>query len=209
MVYQQVDGIFKEFCKKASKNPEAHFVLIIDEINRGKASRIFGELLYLLEYRDKTIRLASGERFSLPANIHLIGTMNTADRSIALVDYALRRRFKFVALQPYKNDDATVLRKWLEGKNVSNADDIVALFCRLNKAVSDISEHFIVGHSYFMSDSPDIGNGEYPVERLHDIWEFSIMPLLAEYRPHLTTADLQKSYGLDELRRPLRGQEDG
>jgi 5-methylcytosine-specific restriction protein B len=110
MVYQSVDGTFKKFCKKASENPEAPFVLIIDEINRGKASRIFGELLYLLEYRAKKIRLASGEQFSIPANVHLIGTMNTADRSIALVDYALRRRFKFVALQPYKNDDAPVLR---------------------------------------------------------------------------------------------------
>jgi 5-methylcytosine-specific restriction protein B len=128
--------------------------------------------------------------------------MNTADRSIALVDYALRRRFKFVALQPYKNNDAPVLRKWLEGKNVSNVGGIVALFCKLNKEVSEISEHFIVGHSYFMPDN-GIGNGEYPVERLQDIWEFSIIPLLAEYRPHLTTAQLQESYGLDELRRRI------
>ena len=203
MVYQNVDGIFKEFCKRASENTEAPFVLIIDEINRGKASRIFGELLYLLEYRKKEIRLASGELFSIPANIHLIGTMNTADRSIALVDYALRRRFKFVALQPYKNGEAPVLRKWLEDKNVNNVGDIVALFCKLNEEVSTISEHFIVGHSYFMLPNNFAVNGEYPAERLQDIWEFSIIPLLAEYRPHLTTAELQKSYGLDELRRRI------
>ena len=88
---------------------------------------------------------------------------------------------------------------------MSNVGDIVALFCKLNKEVSEISEHFIVGHSYFMPDNPDngIGNGEYPVERLQDIWEFSIIPLLAEYRPHLATAELQTSYGLDELRRRI------
>ncbi len=205
MVYKNVDGIFKTFCEKAekaSKNPEARFVLIIDEINRGKASRIFGELLYLLEYRKKEIRLASGERFSIPDNVYLIGTMNTADRSIALVDYALRRRFKFVALQPYKSDDAPVLRKWLEGKHVSNVGDIVTLFCKLNKKISkEISEHFIVGHSYFMLDNLD--PGEYPEDRLQDIWEFSIMPLLAEYSPHLTTDELQTRYGLDVLRQGI------
>ena len=128
--------------------------------------------------------------------------MNTADRSIALVDYALRRRFKFVALQPYKSDDAPVLRKWLKGKHVSNVGDIVTLFCKLNKKISkEISEHFIVGHSYFMLDNLD--NGEYPEDRLQDIWEFSIMPLLAEYSPHLTTDELQTRYGLDVLRQGI------
>ena len=75
-------------------------VLIVDEINRANLSRVFGELMYLLEYRDVEISLAGGERFSIPPNVRLIGTMNTADRSIALVDFALRRRFAFIELRP-------------------------------------------------------------------------------------------------------------
>jgi hypothetical protein len=97
LVYRHTDGVFRKLCKMAESNRDARFVLIIDEINRGKTSRVFGELLYLLEYRDESMTLASGEEFSVPPNIFLIGTMNTADRSIALVDYALRRRFRFVA----------------------------------------------------------------------------------------------------------------
>src|SRR5205823_4473189 len=124
MVYRNCGGIFYEFCTAAAKAPDARFVLIIDEINRGKASRIFGELLYLLEYRDQKIQIASGEMFEVPKNVYLIGTMNTADRSIALVDYALRRRFKFVGLRPYENGDAPVLRRWLKAKSISNADQI-------------------------------------------------------------------------------------
>ena len=87
MVCCNSTGIFYECCENARYAEQARFVLVIDEINRGRASRIFGELLYLLEYRDEKITLASGETFQVPNNVHLIGTMNTADRSIALVDY--------------------------------------------------------------------------------------------------------------------------
>jgi len=106
MVYRNSNGIFHQFCDIEAEAEGARFVLVIDEINRGKASRIFGELLYLLEYRHERIQLASGDMFEVPKNVYPIGTMNTADRSIALVDYALRRRFKFVGLRPYENGDA-------------------------------------------------------------------------------------------------------
>ncbi len=206
MVYETVNGAFYNFCSEARepKNADKPFVLTIDEINRGKASRIFGELLYLLEYRDAEIQLASGETFSIPKNVYIIGTMNTADRSIALVDYALRRRFKFISLRPYEDGDAPVLRRWLGTRAVSDIEKVVKLFCELNKRVSEISEHQIVGHSYFMIDLPDrrsaVSPSPFPENKLKDIWRYSIMPLMAEYQPHLSTKDLEKRFGFESIR---------
>jgi 5-methylcytosine-specific restriction endonuclease McrBC GTP-binding regulatory subunit McrB len=204
MVYRNCAGIFHEFCNDAAKAKDARFVLVIDEINRGKASRIFGELLYLLEYRDEKIKLASGEMFEVPKNVHLIGTMNTADRSIALVDYALRRRFKFVGLRPYQNGDAPVLRSWLKAKSISDVDHIVKLFCKLNERISKLNPHFIVGHSYFMAPrlqgrTQDAAPEAFSKDLLEEIWEFSILPLLSEYEPHRSLDELTKTYGLEAL----------
>ena len=136
--------------------------------------------------------------------------MNMADRSIALVDYALRRRFTFVPLRPCETDahgtDAPVLRKWLRKRQVSNTEEIVALFCTLNERVSSrINEHFTIGHSYFMLKNKDISlKSAYSNRKLEEIWRFSIMPLISEYQPHRSTFDLQKDYGLDALRTDLR-----
>jgi 5-methylcytosine-specific restriction protein B len=204
MVYRNTGGIFYEFCCKAAQSEGARFVLVIDEINRGKASRIFGELLYLLEYRDERIRLSSGELFQVPKNVYLIGTMNTADRSIALVDYALRRRFKFINLPLYENADAPVLRRWLQAKAIGDADRIVRLYCKLNDLISTINPHFVVGHSYFMAPvlekrSQDADPIRFPDDLLEEIWEFSILPLLSEYEPHRSVADIKKTYGLEAL----------
>jgi len=198
IAYENVPGIFHKFCDKARKknNKNTRFVLIIDEINRGKASRIFGELLYLLEYREKEIQLASGETFSIPENVYIIGTMNTADRSIALVDYALRRRFKFVTLHPCKNNDAPVLRGWLEHNKIDRSDDVVKIFCELNRRIIEVNEHFVVGHSYFMTER---FLNESVDGILSDIWEFSIIPLMAEYQPHLSTKELEEQFGLDSV----------
>src|SRR5690606_11871441 len=97
--YPLVPGRFLDFCERA-RSRDGRCVLVIDEINRADLSRVFGELMYLLEYRDREVPLSGGQRFSIPSNVRIIGTMNTADRSIALVDYALRRRFAFLRLSP-------------------------------------------------------------------------------------------------------------
>lgn len=107
-------GVFLRFCEEIEKDkttPQPRYVLLIDEINRAKTARVFGELLYLLEYRDKVVELQNGTSFSIPPNLYVIGTMNTTDKSIALVDYALRRRFAFVDLVPVKNGQSVVLKK--------------------------------------------------------------------------------------------------
>lgn len=171
-------GRLLEFCAKACKakekakgSDEAPCVLIIDEINRAHVSRVFGELMYLLEYPDRDIPLASGgEPFKLPGNLFIIGTMNTADRSIALVDHALRRRFCFVRLNPeYK-----VLEKYLESK-VYPAKSLIKVLQEINKAIDD--PNYEIGISFFMKKS-DAGKLR---EVLPDIWTSEIEPYLEEF----------------------------
>jgi 5-methylcytosine-specific restriction protein B len=208
LVYRYSDGVFRSLCKKAQANSRARFVLIIDEINRGKTSRVFGELLYLLEYRDASMILASGETFSVPPNVYIIGTMNTADRSIALVDYALRRRFRFVALKPYvrgaapdHEGAAPVLYAWLEKRQVTNRDKIVQLYCILNKKIAkEINEHLTVGHSYFMLKSLDTPDSkEFGQDEIEQIWEESVLPLIGEYMPGEPSHKIEEEYGLTAI----------
>lgn len=184
MSYPIKNGIFREFCNEAEKNIDEKYLLIIDEINRGNTSKIFGELLYLLEYRDEQITLPySKEPFSIPNNVYIIGTMNTADRSIALVDYALRRRFYFVEFQP----DTELLEKWLsENRDKKSGIDVSKLFNKLNaKLINDIDAHHQIGHSYFM-----IKEGKLDENRLKLIWDYNIIPLLREY--FFTKTDLNE-----------------
>jgi len=166
--YPLVPGRFVEFCKKAESAQDT-CVLIIDEINRANLAQVFGELMYLLEYRDKKICLAgSSEPFSIPENVRIIGTMNTADRSIALVDHALRRRFAFIELRP--NYD--VLRRYHEKKETGfQVDGLIETLKRLNKAIAD--KHYEVGISYFLTENL--------AEELEDIWQMEIEPYLEEY----------------------------
>jgi 5-methylcytosine-specific restriction endonuclease McrBC GTP-binding regulatory subunit McrB len=111
VTYPVEDGVLSAFAAEAERAPSQPFVLLIDEINRGNLPRVFGELLYLLEYRDQAVSLPYSRRsFRLPANLYLVGTMNAADRSVALVDQALRRRFSFLDMPP----DATVLARLAE-----------------------------------------------------------------------------------------------
>ena len=167
--YDLLPGRFLEFCDRARRNPDAPFVLIIDELNRGNVSRIFGELLYLLEYRSESIPLAQGqEPFSVPKNVRIIATMNTADRSIALIDHALRRRFSFVFLAP----DYKALAAHLEELGL-DAKQLVGVLERVNAAIGDRNYH--LGTSFFLA-----AESELP-EVLREIWEGEIEPYLEEY----------------------------
>jgi 5-methylcytosine-specific restriction protein B len=125
--YPVVPGRFKEFCREAAKR-RSPCVLIVDEINRANLSRVFGELMYLLEYRKEEVPLAGGGKFRIPENVRLIGTMNTADRSIALVDHALRRRFAFLELYP----DYELLRKYHSTTGFP-VDNLIGELMKLNQ----------------------------------------------------------------------------
>ncbi len=181
LVYEYKDGTFKEFCEGAV-DERNYFVFIIDEINRGNIAKIFGELIYLLEYRNDEVNLQySGDTFSIPKNILIIGTMNTADKSIALLDVALRRRFKFFEIEP----SAEILRKYYEKKirkgqikfEGVKLSDLTGIFKKLNNKIGeDIDKHHKIGHSYFMKKE-----GMVDKEYLMNIWEFEIKPLLEEY----------------------------
>jgi MoxR-like ATPase len=178
-------------------------VLIIDEINRGNLPRVFGELLYLLEYRDHAVELPYSRRpFRLPPNLYLIGTMNAADRSVALMDQALRRRFSFLDMAP----DASVLTAWLAAHTPAAgpafADDVVRVFERLNARLgAEVGSHAQVGHSCFMVADLD-------EERLRVVWEHHVLPLLEEHfaaRPgHLCDYELDTFLGNASPRRCRR-----
>ncbi|WP_405691648.1 DUF4357 domain-containing protein [Streptomyces sp. NBC_01185] len=165
-----------------------HF-LIIDEINRANLAKVFGELYFLLEYRKKSVRLTySGEDFALPRNLFVIGTMNTADRSIALVDAAMRRRFAFVELSPRTEPTSGLLRRWLEGegKDAEPADLLDALNARIDDA------DFRLGPSYLMKP------GVYREGGLERTWRTKILPLLEEHH-YGEGVDIEKRYGLAAL----------
>jgi AAA+ superfamily predicted ATPase len=164
--YDIKGGRFFEFCTKAKEHVESPCVLVIDEINRANLSRVFGELMYLLEYREREIRLAYEGTLQIPPNVYIIGTMNTADRSIALVDFALRRRFSFVSLKP----DYEVLRAYLERYQLP-ANSLVRVLDAINKQIKD--QNYAIGISFFLK--PDLKN------TLRDVWEGEIEPYLEEF----------------------------
>ena len=132
-------------------------MLVIDEINRGNIAKVFGELYFLLEYRDDAAVLQySDEQFELPANLLVIGTMNTADRSIALLDAALRRRFHFVPFFPGKPPVDDLLRRWLR-KHKPGLEWVADVVDRANRQLGDA--HLAIGHSYFLEAEPRRGKG--------------------------------------------------
>lgn len=166
LTYEMIDGRFLEFCQKAEHTPDSPCVLIVDEINRANLARVFGELMYLLEYRDQDIPLAGGKRFRIPENVYIIGTMNTADRSIALVDHAMRRRFAFVRLAP----DYETLDRFLALHKMT-ARPLIDVLHEVNLAIDNAN--YELGISYFMKDRLK--------DCLHDIWVWEIEPYLEEY----------------------------
>ena len=183
-------GVFHRFCERARANPDTPHVFIIDEINRGNLSRIFGELLMLIE-RDKrsedyAVALTySDKRFHVPENVHILGMMNTADRSLALVDYALRRRFAFETLEPAFRTDygRRAFEKYLVETKRADPDLVARISDRmrtLNETISgdkELGRGFQIGHSYFVPD-----HDEEPSEDWYnDIVDTQIAPLLREY----------------------------
>ena len=165
------EGPLKRIADKARANPDTAHVLIIDEINRGNVARVFGELYFLLEYRDRKISLQySDDPFTLPKNLWFIATMNTADRSIALVDAALRRRFHFVEFSPHSPPVQGLLTRWLETRK----SDLLWVAKLLNLANDKLADrHLAIGPSHFMRSNLD----EKWVEL---IWNHSIYPYVEE-----------------------------
>lgn len=170
VIYRPYNGIFKSLCEKAAKSPSMNFVAIIDEINRGNISRIFGELITLIEEskRGTTIILPySQTEFSVPPNLYILGTMNTADRSIAMLDTALRRRFNFIEMMP-------------EPSLLGNCDGVD--LCELLTALNERIEYYYdrehaIGHAYFMNNIGCITT----IDELRGVFSTKIIPLLQEY----------------------------
>ena len=185
--YKISDGMFKEFCKKATSNKDKKYVFIIDEINRGNISKIFGELITLIEDSKRngkeeamSVTLPySQEEFSVPKNVYILGTMNTADRSIALMDTALRRRFEFIEMMP----DISLLKNVVVEDNKDNENnkeiDIQKMLEKMNQRIEVLydREHTL-GHAFFM---PLKNKEKATLDQLDSIFKNKIIPLLQEY----------------------------
>lgn len=175
---QLVDGPLRKLAEQANESELPHF-LVIDEVNRGNLARIFGELYFLLEYRDFDVELMySHDEFHLPDNLYIIGTMNTADRSIAMVDAAIRRRFAFVELHPDELPTSDLLDRWCADERREDRidPDAIGVWRELNRRIIDESggRDRMVGPSYFMRDYVHAPGG------MKRMWRSDIFPLLDE-----------------------------
>ena len=174
-------GAFYNFCKKAEIDGDNDYFFIIDEINRGNLSKIFGELFMLIENDKRGVSLQllySDEKFSVPKNIYIIGMMNTADRSLAMLDYALRRRFAFFEIKPGFTTDG--FREYKMSLENEKFDKLIACVESLNNVISNdesLGDGFCIGHSYFCNLLPDTIDDQV----LSGIVEYELIPLLKEY----------------------------
>lgn len=176
------NGSFYNFCKKAEEDSDNDYFFIIDEINRGNLSKIFGELFMLIENdkrgeKNKIQLLYSDELFFIPKNVHIIGLMNTADRSLAMIDYALRRRFAFFDLKPGFESDG--FKDYQQLLSNDNFDRLVEVMLQLNETIKDdesLGEGFRIGHSYLCNIKEEDAD-----EKLKYIVEYELIPLLSEY----------------------------
>ena len=191
--FELKDGPFMRIAKQAEEDPDGKYFLIIDEINRGNLAKVFGELYFLLEYRNLPMNLMYQDdeksTFTMPDNLHIIGTMNTADRSIALVDLALRRRFAFVDFSMTKEPVKGLLRRWLRGNALGKMEWVADVVDRANGKLDD--HHAAIGPSYFMRTDLD----DAAVER---IWEHSVLPYIEEHL--FGERDRLDGFALDKLR---------
>ena len=170
-------GVFHKFCSKAKVDKGHKYFFIIDEINRGNLSKIFGELLMLIEkdYREKDIQLAyNDETFAVPSNVYIIGMMNTADRSLAMIDYALRRRFSFFEMKP--GFESVQFEKYVKKLADPHLEKLIKAVIELNKVIAEddsLGTGFCIGHSYLcnLGFHDSLGN----------IVEYDIIPMLREY----------------------------
>ena len=189
--FKLTDGPLKAIAKRASDDPDFNYYLIIDEINRGNIAKVFGELYFLLEYRDRHISLQYSDKlFSLPENLYIVGTMNTADRSIALVDLALRRRFNFVEFHPDDEPIKGLLRRYLDKNAPPGMEWVADVVERANEKLKD-DRHAAIGPSYFMKAGLD----DDAVER---IWKHSVLPYVEELL--FGQNDRLSEFDLDKLR---------
>ena len=180
--FELVKGAFYSFCKKAAIDEENDYFFIIDEINRGNLSKIFGELFMLIESNKRGLNyklqlLYSRELFCVPANVHIIGMMNTADRSLAMLDYALRRRFAFVELSPAFDSEG--FRRHTDTLNSERFGAVVGEVVALNKEIAEdesLGDGFCIGHSYFCIDPEECTDAA-----LASIVEYELIPMLKEY----------------------------
>ena len=172
-------GTFYKFCISAANNPDKPYFFIIDEINRGNLSKIFGELLMLIEkdYRGEKLTLAyKDEKFFVPKNVYIIGMMNTADRSLAMIDYALRRRFSFYDMRPGFESDG--FKKYQAALANPRFDRLIEKIEELNRAIArdeSLGSGFELGHSYFC------GQKSVDDAWLHQVINYDIVPMLQEY----------------------------
>ncbi len=192
------DGPLRKMAKLAKKSEEKHF-LIIDEINRGNLAKILGELYFLLEYRDYKIPLQyTNKPFFLPPNLYIIGTMNTADRSIARVDLALRRRFHFVEFHPDKPPIEGLLGEYLRKHTLSQFLWIEDVLKKANEKLAKLDDrHAAIGPSYFMDEGLDSA-------KIEMIWKHSVLPYIEERL--FGQEDRLKEFELDRLRQEVEGQ---
>ncbi|MFM9586431.1 MULTISPECIES: McrB family protein [Streptomyces] len=194
VVFDVVPGPLKLLAERARKDPANPYVLIVDEINRANLAKVFGELYFLLEYRDEpvTTQYSPHDPFHLPGNLFLVGTMNTADRSIALVDAAMRRRFAFRRLSPERPPVHGLLDRWLRHHKLSELP--ARLLDELNRRLGDADR--AIGPSYLMKPGAD------RPEVLDLIWRTQILPLL-EDQEYGTGVNVEEEYGLAALRAAL------
>ena len=199
--FELQDGPLLRAAEQARRDGDEKHFLIIDEINRGNLAKVFGELYYLLEYREEGVTLqyrrADEETFSLPSNLYIIGTMNTADRSIALVDLALRRRFYFVEFHPDVEPVKGVLRRWLKSTGLSHMKWVADVVEKANMKLEH-DRHAAIGPSYFMKPGLD----KKAVKR---IWKHSVLPYIEERL--FGDEDVMQEFSLDKLRQEIKSSD--